>query len=99
MKEYKDKKPVIVIGGEVGSFLGEYLAGGIIVVLGAGSKDIPVGNFTGTGMHGGAIYIRTEKELVNLPAQVTAAVAGDLSEIEPHITKFADTSALAPKNS
>jgi len=89
MKEYKDKKPVIIIGGEVGSFLGEYLAGGLIVVLGIGSKDVPVGNFTGTGMHGGTIYIRTEKELVNLPAQVTAAVAGDLSEIEPYITKFA----------
>ena len=33
MKEYKEKKPVIVIGGRAGSFLGEYQAGGIIVVL------------------------------------------------------------------
>jgi len=30
MKEYKEKKPVIVIGGKAGSFLGEYLAGGIM---------------------------------------------------------------------
>jgi len=28
MKQYKEKKPVIVIGGTAGSFLGEYLAGG-----------------------------------------------------------------------
>ena len=60
MKEYKEKVPVLVIGGRTGSFLGEYQAGGIIVVLGIGSEDRqPVGNFCGTGMHGGRIYLRT----------------------------------------
>ncbi len=34
MKAYEDKVPVMVIGGAAGSFLGEYQAGGIIVVLG-----------------------------------------------------------------
>ncbi len=34
MKEYKDKKPVIVYGGRVKQYCGEYMAGGIIVVLG-----------------------------------------------------------------
>mgnify|MGYP002508363490 CR=1 FL=1 len=34
MKAYKDKVPVMVIGGTAGSFLGEYQAGGVIVVLG-----------------------------------------------------------------
>ena len=34
MKEYRDKKPIIVIGGRTGSFLGEYQAGGLIIVLG-----------------------------------------------------------------
>jgi glutamate synthase domain-containing protein 3 len=82
---------VIVIGGKVGSFLGEYLAGGLIVVLGLGSKDIPVGYFTGTGMHGGRILIRTEAELTGLPAQVTAgeATEEDLREIEPYVSEFA----------
>ena len=91
MKEYKEKKPVIVIGGKVGSFLGEYLAGGLIVVLGIGAKDAPVGNFTGTGMHGGRIFIRTEKELVGLPAQVLAEIASeaDLQEIKPYVNEFA----------
>jgi len=70
MKEYKDKKPQIVIGGSAGSFLGEYLAGGLIVVLGIGADGAPVGNFTGTGMHGGRIFIRTDKELAALPAQL-----------------------------
>jgi glutamate synthase domain-containing protein 3 len=91
MKEYKDKKPAIIIGGKVGSFLGEYMAGGIIVVLGMGIEDVPVGNFTGTGMHGGKMFIRTGKELVGLPAQVTTEIAseGDLKEIEPYIAEFA----------
>ena len=91
MKEYKQKKPVIVIGGKVGSFLGEYLAGGLIVVLGLGSDEVPVGNFTGTGMHGGSIFICTDKEPAGLPEQVTAAVATakDLEEIAPWVEKFA----------
>ncbi|MCL2111276.1 MAG: glutamate synthase [Clostridiales bacterium] len=91
MKEYKAKKPVIVIGGRTGSFLGEYLAGGLIVVLGLGSDDVPVGNFTGTGMHAGKIFIRTDAKLPPLPEQVVADVAGeaDLGEIASHITKFA----------
>ncbi len=95
MKEYKavgglEKKPVIVVGGGVGSFLGEYLAGGLIVVLGIGIDGLPVGNFTGTGMHGGRIYIRTDKELLNLPSQVTAGVATDedIQQIASYINEF-----------
>lgn len=92
MKEYKDKKPAIVIGGKVGSFLGEYLAGGIIVVLGIDTKDVPIGNFAGTGMHGGSIFIRTNKALTGLPEQVTAkpAAAAELSEISALIAEFAE---------
>ena len=92
MKEYKDKKPAIIIGGKVGSFLGEYLAGGLIVVLGIDSKDAPVGNFTGTGMHGGRIFIRTTEEPANLPDQVTAEIASDddFQEIKPYILEFAE---------
>jgi glutamate synthase domain-containing protein 3 len=54
-------------------------------------SEIPVGNFPGTGMHGGKIFIRTDKELQNLPAQVTAAPASaaDLQEIAPYISEFA----------
>jgi glutamate synthase domain-containing protein 3 len=91
MKEYKDKKPQLVIGGKTGSFLGEYLAGGLIVILGIGAEGVPpVGNFTGTGMHGGKIFIRTDCELVGLPAQVVVETAtkDDLKEIEPLITEF-----------
>lgn len=96
MKEYKDKKPVIVIGGSVGSFLGEYLAGGVIIVLGLDTNDVPVGHFTGTGMHGGRIYIRTNAGLDallarNLPAaQIIAeeATPNEMKEIEEYLFEF-----------
>lgn len=91
MKQYKDKKPVIVVGGKVGSFLGEYQAGGLIVVLGIGYEDVPVDNFTGTGMHGGRIFIRMNKKPEGLPTQVTAEIASneDKREILPLISEFA----------
>lgn len=59
MKAYGDKLPVMVIGGRAGSFLGEYQAGGIIIVLGLtdGSRPI-VSNFPCTGMHGGKLFLR-----------------------------------------
>ncbi|MDR1836165.1 MAG: glutamate synthase [Treponema sp.] len=100
MKEYKDKKPQIIIGGSAGSFLGEYLAGGLIVVLGIGAEETPVGNFTGTGMHGGKVFIRTDKELAALPAQVTVNEAGknDLREIEPSVAEFADYFGMDAKS-
>ena len=78
MKEYKELKPVIVVGGKAGDFLGEYLAGGILVVLGIGApeEDI-VGNFCGTGMHGGVIYIRGKVAENKLPSQVAQSEADD----------------------
>ncbi|MDP6824587.1 MAG: hypothetical protein QGI95_00460, partial [Dehalococcoidales bacterium] len=33
MKEYQDQKPKLVIGGTAQDFLGEYMAGGILVLL------------------------------------------------------------------
>ena len=60
MKEYQDRKPVIVIGGTAQHFLGEYMAGGVLVVLGLtlGDGERHTANFIGTGMHGGVMYIR-----------------------------------------
>ncbi len=62
MKGYQDMNPAIVVGGKAGDFFAEYMAGGIMIVLGLGlapDEDI-VGNYCGTGMHGGVIYLRGE---------------------------------------
>jgi glutamate synthase domain-containing protein 3 len=62
MKAYMGKTPVIVIGGTAGHFLGEYMAGGIIVLLGLEKRaGQPIaGDYLGTGMHGGTIFVRGE---------------------------------------
>ncbi len=71
MKAYEELKPVLVIGGRAGSFLGEYQAGGIIVVLGTNADGLPiVHNFCGTGMHGGVMYLRCDELPHKLPRQV-----------------------------
>lgn len=90
MKQYMEKKPVLVIGGKVGDFLAEYQAGGRIVVLGLGFEDVcPVGSFCGTGMHGGAIYIRSDKA-PSVPAQVCVedAEESDKEEIRCDVEKY-----------
>jgi glutamate synthase domain-containing protein 3 len=102
MKAYREQQPAIVVGGKVGSFLGEYQAGGIIIVLGlepGANQKTPqtkvharglVGNFCGTGIHGGGIYLRTETPPPRLPAQVVVSKAkgGDIPEIAAHIDAF-----------
>lgn len=93
MKQYKDKIPVLVIGGTAGSFLGEYQAGGVIVVLGlkADGKRI-VGNFPCTGMHGGKIFLRGDCVGVKFPSQVTAKSAADkdIMEIRKYVSEYCD---------
>ena len=77
MKAYQEKKPVLIVGGTAGSFLGEYQAGGLIVVLGLDRGDKPiVGNFCGTGMHGGKMFLRTDALPPDLPKQVKGGKAG-----------------------
>ncbi len=92
MKEYREKVPVMVIGGTVGSFLGEYQAGGVIAVLGLGrGGGRIVGNFPCTGMHGGRMILRSDGTDVLFPAQVTArpATEADREEIFRYVTEYA----------
>ena len=93
MKAYKEKVPVMVIGGTAGSFLGEYQAGGIIIVLGLCSEGRRiVGNFPCTGMHGGKMFLRGECNDIIFPSQVTAKAATetDVQEIKKYISEYCD---------
>lgn len=105
MKAYKTQQPAVVVGGKAGSFLGEYQAGGTIIVLdleppvkingetvaGAPMLRGITGDFVGTGMHGGAIYLRTNKA-PDLPKQIRVEMkkGNDIPEIKTYITKFCD---------
>ncbi|HBG54848.1 MAG TPA: glutamate synthase [Ruminococcaceae bacterium] len=94
MKAYREHQPLIVVGGETGSFLGEYQAGGTIIVLGLDSGGkIPVGNLSCTGMHGGRMYLRCRELPKDLPAQVKAARASaqDMARIDGFLDDFCRT--------
>ena len=93
MKAYEEKKPVMVIGGTAGSFLGEYQAGGVIVVLGLGANDKEiVGFFPCTGMHGGKMFLRSDCRNVRFPSQVTARTADetDMEELKIYVSEYCD---------
>lgn len=91
MKAYREKQPVLIIGGHAGSFLGEYQAGGVIIVLGLGGDgSAPVGRFTGTGMHGGVMLLRCTALPADLPRQVVArrAEAADLEAVDGPLSDY-----------
>ena len=72
MKEYGDKKPVLVIGGTAQDFPGEYMAGGILIMLGLNLNEerCHKAKYIGTGMHGGVIYLRGSVESYQLGKEV-----------------------------
>ncbi|MDR0821726.1 MAG: glutamate synthase [Oscillospiraceae bacterium] len=94
MKEYREHRPVIVIGGKAGDFLGEYQAGGIILLLGLDTpSDVsPVGGFPATGMHGGKIFIRSEAKFEGLPSQIVLSDATDADKelFAPFVRKYTE---------
>lgn len=91
MKEYREKKPILVIGGRAGSFLGEYQAGGLILVLGLTGEEKPiVGDFPCTGMHGGQMILRGDASGIRFPFQTTQHTATDEEKeaFRPQIMRF-----------
>ena len=91
MKQYGDKAPAIVIGGDAGSFLGEYQAGGLILVLGLHTDGRPIVHFFPcTGMHGGKMVFRGDVSSIRFPDQVTlhSATAEDMAEIAPYVREY-----------
>ncbi|MCM8763753.1 MAG: hypothetical protein NC830_00070 [Candidatus Omnitrophica bacterium] len=91
MKEYKQMYPSIIVGGSAGSFLGEYMAGGIVIILNLRDEKCAIGNFAGTGMHGGAIYVRGEISEVILGEEVRVfdVKEDEYKEIVPYLERFA----------
>lgn len=96
MKGYKKQNPVIIAGGKAGDFFGEYMAGGVLILLNLDNKHVPegfnrgddnrpmVGDYLGTGMHGGTIFIRGEvdKKLCGAEVGIT-----DLQEEDTKLLK------------
>ena len=92
MKAYENKIPTMVCGGKSRDFFGEYMAGGLLVLLGMNSSfEGPlVGGYVGTGMHGGAIYLRGEIEPWQTGKEVGMFTADeeDMKTLRPLIEEY-----------
>ena len=98
MKEYLGKRPQIVIGGTAQDFLGEYMAGGVLVMLGLNMKEkIHNARFVGTGMHGGMMYIRGEVRHLGEEVEVTDLTQDDYQILESLVEEFCSYYQLEPK--
>jgi glutamate synthase domain-containing protein 3 len=96
MKAYEKHVPEVVCGGKARDFFGEYMAGGILVLLGVHTQfpEQPlVGGFTGAGMHGGVIYLRGSVEPWQCGAEVgiTEATDADLAILRPLVEDYASS--------
>ena len=93
MKEYGDKKPVLVIGDTAQDFVGEYMAGGILILLGLNLKpdENHRANYIGTGMHGGVIYLRGNVKDFQLGKEIGVSELddNDFLNLEKYVGEFA----------
>ncbi len=99
MKEFRRHKPVIVYGGCVREFFGEYMAGGVLVALGldlrAGdgprpAARPPAGPSLASGIHGGVIYLRGDVPdyYLGVGALRREFGEGDRKLLEPILKEF-----------
>lgn len=95
MKGFKDKQPVLVVGGCAGDFFGEYQAGGCLILLGLtkSRKHSVVGDYCGTGMHGGVMYLRGTFNESYLGKEVNhfELTSEDATRLKPILEEFACT--------
>jgi len=91
MKQYLEKRPILVVGGGARAFLGEYMAGGLIIVLGLNGV-IPVSEQgTGSGIHGGEIFVRgpVDDQYLGVGARQGPVTEEQKAMIRPIIEDFA----------
>lgn len=90
MKEYEGKRPILVVGGTSHAFLGEYMAGGLILVLGIGHEPAVQDRGIGSGIHGGEIVIRGDvsDRLLGVGAKKVEFTGEDLQRLTPVIEEF-----------
>jgi len=101
MKAYENLVPIMVCGGKARDFFGEYMAGGMLVLLGMNTQfpEQPlVGGFVGAGMHGGVIYLRGSVEPWQCGAEVgvNEAKEEDLADLRPVIDEYARAVSMDP---
>ncbi len=98
IKAFKKQIPLIIIGGTARDFLGEYQAGGVIILLGLNRDGRPLaGNYIGTGMHGGVIYIRGEVDPFQLGKEVSISSMDEMDKerLRLYLREYCENFALS----
>ena len=92
MKEYMETRPTIVVGGTAQDYLGEYMAGGVLVVLGLtlGDDLVHRARFIGTGMHGGIIYLRGKTKSLGKEVESAPMEEKDYDRVKSIIHSYKD---------
>jgi glutamate synthase domain-containing protein 3 len=98
MKQYMDKRPVLVVGGSARAFVGEYMAGGLLVVLGLSGIPPLSERGVGSGIHGGEIFVRgnVPDNILGVGAKQKPASDDEKHMIAPVVRDFAAKFAFDP---
>ena len=91
MREYLDNRPYFIIGGGADDYLAEYMAGGVIMVLGlqpATRRSKLIGNYIASGLVGGRIYIRSRIDVSKIGVQPPK------EDIEAYLSSLVDEGVL-----
>jgi glutamate synthase domain-containing protein 3 len=99
MKQYQDKRPVLVVGGSTRAFLGEYMAGGLILVLGKDSDRPEIDRGIGSGIHGGRIIIRggLDESLLGVGAKLSEVSRSGVDDIAPLVSEYSQYFGFEPE--
>jgi glutamate synthase domain-containing protein 3 len=100
MKQYLEKRPILIIGGSARAFLGEYMAGGLILVLGRAGVRPEIDRGIGSGIHGGMIVIRggVKEEHLGVGAKMSELSREEFAGITPFIREFSGHFCLDPED-
>jgi len=99
IKEYQNNIPLLIVGGKARDFFGEYLAGGVLILLGLNSSPPVAGNYLATGIHGGKIYLRKQLPK-NLGPQARAKLLtpSEKTELAGYLKEYCQIFKLNPKD-
>ncbi len=99
MKQYMEKRPILVVGGSARAFLGEYMAGGLLIVLGLQGIPALAERGIGSGIHGGEIYVRgtVDERILGVGAKQKPATDDEKHTIAPIVKDFASKFGLDPE--
>ena len=99
MKQYKEKRPIVVVGGAARAFLGEYMAGGILLVLGLKGTTPISERGVGSGIHGGEIYVRgpVDPQYLGVGTRQAPVTDEQRAMIRPIIEDFAKVFGIDAK--